>query len=854
MGLMKSRAGVSGTGATRAMTSSAALTGSAGSDELVTTITVENTTGSTKTNQFLYFPLLALDVASGNTLAIYDDNGSGGKGSLLANFQPRRASDRAGLGRHFLNGLILPSIAGSAVRILHIDSTSDAAPTGTAITASDVLALGGMANGGIVFECVIGGTTYSATLKDMLTAGPGTFGKTTDRAEVWTSGPTFTYFACNGPIRNGGTAYNSGDGPHVFMRGMVWKAGTGADTILGMDFDVYVEQGAADRGSPAEVTFSSWTVKRATSLSDATLISTNDTDAEGITHDYTSGGSETTPYGARSTIKRVFIGDKPACIWAYGTNASANVTDDTQWDYILSTKVIPRFDIDYADVDHSSAVTALNASGLGNLYPTDKGEFTYYGEGATGGRQELAPLMYSSQKAMCKWNADGRYRLFGSAQVQQSYPIASLRRYAGSPSTGALGCWSRWDSSTQYNFTGGFNGTTMSFPVGETNPWGLDIAHGSERCIAAYLMTGRLPYLEMMCAGAWYDHAVLAGQYLGDCDDKTLYGPLSSGGTLGSDSCFAPQTTIQERGQAWGLRDIGLLALLTPDDVTGDKIVWPKASTEDWLANNMTRAAAVAAANTGNGAERWATDGPRWTQVATFENACIAPWQSGYHMQVLHWLAEAGMNDAAMDDFTDWYSVGFMMTANADVAYQYYFGEYWCPVKADDTTTNLKTWADCYKQHARKSGSGNPPLRKVASGNFTLGATSGNDVSLESPYATTWRASWHEGGRVVQASGGTGEGLIDLVTDGNTARMDISAAFSGTTIAAANLYVPYPHPLDAEASRVFIQTELLYYFDLNTGVRAMMKDRGYTGASSEYATVVAWRPMTAREVSIRPRT
>lgn len=254
----------------------------ASGDTSITPVTITNGSASVKTDEIVTFglPLSLTAVGVGQVLRVYDDNGSGAKGSALANFQIDQLSTDLNSKQRFarLTGIV-PSLGSAATRVLYVEASGTAAPTGTAITATDLLATAFR----IVATLSINGTEFAFDSDTALAAGT-TFSKTDYRCIVASSGSACTEWYVDGPPKNAGTPHASGDGTRVCMAIRAFKAGTGVvdggNPITCAYADVWVENGAADRVSPAHYYYG-YKIERATSLSDGTLITTDDTDADG---------------------------------------------------------------------------------------------------------------------------------------------------------------------------------------------------------------------------------------------------------------------------------------------------------------------------------------------------------------------------------------------------------------------------------------------------------------------------------------------------------------------------------------------------------------------------------------------
>ncbi len=241
-----------------------------------------NAAGGAKTNEpfSIMVPLAPGQLETGQYLRVYDDDGSGAKGDELANYQTTLpSSDMNGDTRLVCLSGIVPSIGANATRKLFVETSNVAGPSGTAITASDVLATAAQS----IIRFDIGGTIWEWNLRDAFAAGE-TFSKTGYRCLLVDSGPTRTRWVLSGPPRNGGNPHASGDGIQVFAEVVAWKAGPGA--VGGGNPITLVEVHAEHcnenltRSSPQHYLYG-WEMQRATSLSNATLISSDTADVDG---------------------------------------------------------------------------------------------------------------------------------------------------------------------------------------------------------------------------------------------------------------------------------------------------------------------------------------------------------------------------------------------------------------------------------------------------------------------------------------------------------------------------------------------------------------------------------------------
>lgn len=255
----------------------------AGGESFLGYLTITNATGGSGTSVpfQMVWPTAPAEIGSGQTLNIYDDDGSGGQGTRLANFQiDGQSTDMNGDERLQILSGIVPSLASTGTRKMWVYASSTAAPTGTSITESDLFATAWRN----VVSFDLGGTTYSVDTDD-LNGASTTWSKTAPvRHDDWMDGPMRRCFVYSSPPFNGATPHASGDGLRVWFHIYVTKATTaavsGGNPILTVECDIVLRNMDAVRASPANYWYG-FQVQRATSLSDGTLITSDYTDFDG---------------------------------------------------------------------------------------------------------------------------------------------------------------------------------------------------------------------------------------------------------------------------------------------------------------------------------------------------------------------------------------------------------------------------------------------------------------------------------------------------------------------------------------------------------------------------------------------
>ena len=363
MALARSRASVSGGGATRALTSAASVGNGGGSDTLLGILTVTEASGAGKTNEpfSIEWPMGPTDAfTSSHNIKIYDDDGAGAQGSLLVNYQQDNLStDENTNGRTIRIAGVIPSITSGQTRKLRVYKSSDSPPSGTAITESDLFATSWR----VVHTFDIGGTSYVADSNDCNGAS-GTFSKTAACFHgTYVSGPAETCRVYSLPPSNTGTAHASGDGLRVWLHVYMRKASTGAvnggNPITFIKCRSVVRNMDAARGSPANYLYG-LTIQRATSLSDGTLISTDYTDHDGNVTRYSFARSQPavtlTATGFTTTGAKTWT--RPSGSWATDI-VGAHITGDSGAAYVTARN--SNTSIAVYVYDASSSLTSLTS-------------------------------------------------------------------------------------------------------------------------------------------------------------------------------------------------------------------------------------------------------------------------------------------------------------------------------------------------------------------------------------------------------------------------------------------------------------------------------------------------------------
>lgn len=930
--------------------------GGGGSDAFSGYLTHTEGAAQAKTNEpfQIAWPLAPGELGTGQTLRVYDDDGSGGKGTVLSNFQVDGLSTDANSDERIcvLSGFT-PSLGSGATRKLHVDVSGTAAPTGTAITEADLFATAFR----LVVSFNIGGTTTTIDTDDFEGASTVWDKAEIVRHENYMEGPGTTCFVYSAPVQAGG------DGIRAYFHFYARKAGTaavgGGNPIVVVDWEVELCNFDTERVSPVNFWYG-LQVQRSTSLSDGTLITTDQTDIDGNVSRYvyarsqpaatlTATGATVTNHNindatyswTRSTgtwdsdilgawltdgtgyayiltrtnsttvevrVVKAFagtsftsgnwtveaIGHRYGSAWVVrgstGTVATSKVlwgdnttsggtaltpTTKAAMTHLSSKKAIPNYDFDIGDVTHS--MTALNLMRADNaIRPfiirgpdgSFMGDLTTNISGA-GNRDDLSQMFYPDMLA--KLDANGRRKLLENADYWGSCAYMNARRYSGSPAAGSLGVVPRPDNGTHYSFDSRW-GTFMAFPSLYFEPFDGDNGHQPETHYAAFLYTGKLIHIQRLQQSC-FKHCM-------SDRDPTYNGTGINCTPLGDGSLTirggSPWGSIQQRGEAWTLRDLLYATIVTPD-ASKPSLFNAKSCMKQWVGKTWDRAKFVmdtyTNGNAGLGEDYYATDGLRWVGSRFNGDLDTGIWQIRYFEIILKIAYELGLTNADALEFIEWFSVGYIgISQSPDVAPDWMSTAYYVAHSTVNGSlgkvANVQTWAEIMQAWALFKGpyettSGGGNYRRPAS--ISLSATSGAAVNVTLTGSPFGQTSWYAGdggsiggGWIYETAGGSGCGRIVSVSDANHCVIDTTvtggAAFSSTSPTASNVAIPIPHPADAGADGTRTGRDTVYMM-LYWACGQMYKDYGIdTDACIAYIEGSAGFPAVENKFNILART
>lgn len=801
--------------------------GEGGSEALLAPITTTQNAGSATSNELIVFGLgiTAGMVSASGTLSLYDDDGSGGQGARLANFQFNNAAIVSGQTRWIRCAAIVPSYTQGQTRVLRAKAATCAQPTGSTITAADILALGGLASGGIVIDQSISGATWSASLEEAL-QGSTSFVKTTacDHGD-WSSGTAMFERTYSTPFRNAGVAHVSGDGLRAEFDVRAWKAGVGAvsggNPILGVFTRCRVRNGHRTAGSELVVT--SGSISRATSLTDPTLINSTAQDIDGNQIIYRFQ----TPWKHWVNSEWVWdawIGPRQNVLAVLGdltTTGGTAVTPVGQemFNHWRDVGYFPKYRVTAAAVTHTGDLANLNLTS--RSIPLQRGTAAglmgniQLAEGGTGERadQRIVPDWYV--RALLKYDGSGRRIIFENSKY-----VSSVR---------LTGHGMKYSSTTERYYKAG---DTYPNPVANSpsDPWSLDSSHEVEKGYTAYLLTGDYQYFHSLNARVGeLDGTPL---YDGAGTNFTVFGDVSQGGELitgsGYTDAFREDLTDwssnQMRGAAWQFRSIFQLGFLCPDRFTSHtQLGWSGGWARTFVANHLTRAANVIDENTGAGSlyNRYATDkGQRYTHTGA-EGGMFAPWMLGYLTQSLGLCKRMGNPDPNLQTFLEWIGGWYIGNFNdPEFCPDYGYDGYWEPIfrlgEVESSASRGRLPFQHYDIQARtvtNAGAGSPGgspgdnTRWTPPGTITVNKVSGADVVVTIPTSTFSQSTTSQAYYVdkyigVDSCGGSRAQILSVNFGASPQTMTVSTIgsaglpFPGTSFAQFDWHMPRPHRND----------------------------------------------------------
>jgi hypothetical protein len=941
---------------------------SSASETLLGYLTMTNATAGAGTSVPFHttWPAAPAQIGASDNLRVYDDNGSGGQGSVLANFQVDNLStDMNADERLYVLSGVVPSLGSSATRLLHVYKSTTAPPTGTAITEADLFATSWR----LVVSFNIGGTTYSIDTDD-LEGASSTWSKTAAvRHDDWMNGPGTTCFVYSSPPFDGVTPHASGDGLrvwfHIYARKATTAAVSGGNPILTVECDVVIRNMDATRVSPANYWYG-LQIERATSLSSGTLITTDQTDFDGnvtrmvyarsqpaatltatgatstgfktwtrgsgtwdtdilgahivnaggagkayvttrtngttievyvyetfTTTSYTSGNWTVEGvghwYGGTWHIP-VIVGVTPIAPVLWGNNASA-VTPTTlaALDFLASTEIVENYGFAFSDLTNEPEVlspTRLDAMRADSaIRPfTLTGPQTYYmGDmvtdvGRGGNRLDIGIMTGFSLGGLASYTALGRRKIRENAMYWYTATFNGIRRYSGSPAAGSLGVVPRPDCGTNYMFGTAYTGTEMPLPASTWDPWQNDTAHAPCTAYPAYLVSGRLIWLDSLQETAYWSASVsLNTAYSGDGILKTPTGDASN--TTTGATADVPLNITQQRSVAWSLRDLAVAVIATPD-ASKPTIYNAKSMWTTWMANTWSRGQFGNTGYTDNGTAAknfYAASGPRYAGYwfAT-NNSQFAMYQVSYMAWTINFAYDLGLVDSNADSFSTWFAEGSIGAyTSSDVAPDYMTTAYWVPRMTEPgsgTASYCQTWAETYQSFALYPPGYDPSQTEVMNRRnpttVALSAVSGGSITATftgGPFGqTSWYAGsggYQPGGWCVYGSAGvSGKGQITAVSTSNVCTLSTlvtgGATFTTSSPTPSAFWIPAPHPLDAGADGTLVQPAHSYYMQLYRRACVGWQDRGVASAAdcvTYITTVTSWPSTIGIQLWVDPR-
>lgn len=245
----------------------------AGTESFLGFFTVTNGSTASKTAEPFQFCWPVAAGSQSGALKVYTSDTSGNRSTALANFQiDATASDVSTVRNQVLSGVT--GISGSQSLKFWVYDSPDPPPVGTAISSASLLSTSWR----ISASFTIGGTT---SIVD--TSGFGAATTSFSASQVvyhgrWLEGGARTCHVWSAPVQSGG------NGLRLWFHAYASKADAGAvsagNAITVVDCDLVIRNMDVTRATPSNY-FYGLTIARSTSLSDGTLITTDQTDIDG---------------------------------------------------------------------------------------------------------------------------------------------------------------------------------------------------------------------------------------------------------------------------------------------------------------------------------------------------------------------------------------------------------------------------------------------------------------------------------------------------------------------------------------------------------------------------------------------
>ena len=804
------------------LTSSAAL---AGSFDLV------STGAGTQTDVpfTLLFPIAEGELTSGERLVVKEN------GVTLDVQEDKHVTSVVG-GTRFVTLTGFHASLGAGLRKEVLVTKEVGAPaSGTAISVSDITST----DYDVDVTVGIGGTDYFANVRDALNASATWAKGGSTNHFKWRDGPYCTEYIVSDVLETiTPTAHSH---LRVWFHVAAYKTGTGAVTgpnpITRIKTTVMIENGYLYVAGADEEAY------------------TLDIDLE--------DGGPTTPVSRTSHIHHYASRNGPYTFW-WGTEAEVYTQHD--WDYLRSSRALPNYEMETADVG------TLSTTRMDSPY----NEPLIYNGATTSGSTWARDLTLDTQASENEGQILHSAFLAGFAKDDHEDGKRKVQE------NGEVVCWmdmhhreedtGGWINPTDYTTTvstwpqlqwSRSDGDPVTAPTTDNLSWSLGLDHSTDPGYPGYLATGEFWAFEecmFMAQMAWNRYTV---HTFGFGNNNNYPEPIP---TDYEDLRKRVLNAVpdQERSISWGLRTVSHAAAVFPDSVTIHD--WTQSTIRSYFDNCMsyleTRTIDATDASAGK-STTWvfSSDSGRLQRSGDNNEWAIhpyAPWQSNYTTMVLHHAVEMGLSAVGgkMDLIRDWYAAHQLNVYNRNwgIATDFIIGGYFLPIWDSNTKTGLENWNNTtldydYIYELANHAINASKHRMYRSGvGFTLSAVSGASVTCTFDSAVfDGDTSWYVGGAVTENSGGiarivsVSSSTVCVIDTTFTHENDVTydgTAFLGTTITGANAKYPKLEP--NEGTRFTDTTGFDRYVYLARSGAAVAEDAGLTNAAAFGTAMDGW--------------
>lgn len=540
--------------------------------------------------------------------------------------------DQDGDGRWVRVDGIIPSLSSGGTKTLSVKAESGSQSAGTPITAADLQTfINANATGNDVrVAMVIGGTTYTASVKAMLDATKTTYSAAEPHYRgAFFAGPMASCYVGSVPLEDG-SGNRASDYLRVDFHAYGWKTG---GAIVGAKIDAIVWNSAFNPvGGWSDVAWSALRVEDGSG---------------GVVEGYTSTSSTANDpnrgvaYGhSRFMFDPVWVGLSSA---EKGSWEALHETTSGKLQKAIDAKWL-------IDTYNTSAIvssqigtwkTGLDGNGINPF--RSKGNHVLYNQGSTGPRYEIGYLTQGQNYAVAAWSSsDARHVVRQNARESLHIPWFYVDHETGV----LLDIVAKPSESI---FT-----ETKPTKVGGGTPWAIDAGHHPCDHILTAMLDGDFWCVQALQAVA---HGIWTQINFGTGYNKRL------------------ATGLQDRGAAWAMRSVGAALALTPNAQPAGLTGMSRANLQGWLDATCGIAGDVITFGSYHGAKNqcWGTPTPasgafdntvsppdcfRWVPQDGHNNGAgqnpMRIWGAAYYATALSWMNRLKVGNADFNSYFAW--------------------------------------------------------------------------------------------------------------------------------------------------------------------------------------------------------